>query len=107
LDLGGPAAYPYRALTDRMFALLGKRPRYWTLSPRGSRRLAGLLQALGSSLLYEYEVDWLLSDTLALAPSSFVDRPMERVEPFLRSEAARLVGREVLDLGPIQSERRV
>lgn len=103
-DLGGPAAYRYRALTDRMFALLGKRPRYWSLSPGAARRLASLLQTFGSTLLYEYEVEWLLSDTLALPPSPFLDGPMERVEPFLRAEAERLVGHAVPDLGPLPTE---
>ncbi|MCI4332853.1 MAG: hypothetical protein L3K01_03875 [Thermoplasmata archaeon] len=103
-DLGGPVAYRYRALTDRMFALLGKRARYWTLSPSGSRRLAALMQAFGSTLLYEYEVEWLLSDTLALPPSPSLNGPLQRVEPFLRVEAERLVGHVVPDLGPLRSD---
>jgi uncharacterized protein YbjT (DUF2867 family) len=101
VDLGGPVAYRYRDLTDRMFALVGKPPRYWRLSPRGGRRLAALLQSLGSSLLYAYEVDWLLSDTLALPPSRFLDGPLERVEPYLQAEAAQISGRPAPDLGPL------
>jgi uncharacterized protein YbjT (DUF2867 family) len=104
VDVGGPAAYRYRDVTDRMFALVGKRPRYWHLSPRAGVRLATLSQSLGSSLLYAYEVEWLLSDTLALPPSPRVDWPMRRVEPYLRDEAERLTGRPVPDLGPLAGQ---
>jgi uncharacterized protein YbjT (DUF2867 family) len=104
VDVGGPAAYRYRDVTDRMFALLGKRPRYWNLSPSGGVRLARLVQSLGSSRLYAYEVEWLLSDTLALPPSDRLPGPMERVEPFLRSEAERLRERPVPELGPLASQ---
>jgi len=89
-DLGGPASYRYRDLTDHMFRLLGKRPRYAHLSPMGSRRLARFLQGAGSTLLYEYEVEWLLSDMLALPPYDRLGRPLERVEPYLEREADRL-----------------
>jgi NADH dehydrogenase len=88
--LGGPVAYRYHDLTDQMFRLLGKRPRYWRLRPMGSRRLAWLLQGLGSTLLYEYEVEWLLSDMLAPPAYEGLDRPLERVEPYLAAQARRL-----------------
>ncbi|HEV8050237.1 MAG TPA: NAD-dependent epimerase/dehydratase family protein [Thermoplasmata archaeon] len=101
VDVGGPASYRYVDVTDRLFALVGKRPRYWHLSARGGVRLAGLLQSLGSTLLYAYEVEWLLSDTLALPPTPMTDGPLERVEPYLKFEAERLLGRPVPDLGPI------
>ena len=91
-DLGGPASYRYRELTDLMFQLLGKRPRYAHLSPMGARRLARLLQGIGSTLLYEYEVEWLVSDMLALPPYEGLARPLERVEPYLSREAERLRG---------------
>jgi NADH dehydrogenase len=107
VDLGGPVAYRYRDVTDRMFALLGRTPRYWHLSPAGAKLLAGLLQSLGSTLLYRYEVEWLLSDTLALAPSPFLDGPLERVEPYLEAEAARISGRPVPKLGPLPAARQV
>ncbi len=92
VDLGGPRRFAYRELTDLMFALLGKRPRYWRLSTRASVRLARALQAFGSSLLYAYEVEWLLADLLGLPPYAGLDRPLTPVEPYLRSEANRLRG---------------
>jgi uncharacterized protein YbjT (DUF2867 family) len=91
-DLGGPQRYEYRVLTDRMFQALHKRPRYWSFSDRGSVRLARLVQSLGSSLLYAYEVDWLLSDRLGLPPYEQLDRPLARVESFLDQEAENLRG---------------
>ena len=93
LDLGGPERFAYRALTDRMFAALGRAPRYFALSPANSLRLAGLLEALGSSLLYAYEVEWLLSDRLGLPAYTGLDRAAEPIGPFLDQEAARLLGR--------------
>jgi uncharacterized protein YbjT (DUF2867 family) len=104
LDLGGPVSYAYRDLTDRMFALLGKRPSYWRLSPRNSVRLAATMQRLGSRLIYAYEVEWLLSDTLALPPSKFLDGPLDRVEPYLRTETERLTGHPAPELGPLISK---
>ena len=89
VDLGGPRRYRYRDLTDRMFAALGLPARYFRLSPRNSVRLAWLLESLGSSLLYEYEAIWLLSDMLGLPAYSGLDRPLEAIEPFLDLEAAR------------------
>ncbi|HUI38450.1 MAG TPA: NAD(P)H-binding protein [Thermoplasmata archaeon] len=88
-DLGGPVRYEYRELTDLMFRLLGKRPRYWRLTPKGSLRLSWLLQSLGSRLLYEYEVEWLLADLLGLPAYTGLAQPLERVEPYLESEARR------------------
>ncbi|MCI4327759.1 MAG: NAD(P)H-binding protein [Thermoplasmata archaeon] len=101
LDVGGLASYRYRDVTDRLFELVGKRPRYWHLSPSGGVRLARLLQSLGSTRLYAYEVEWLLSDTLALPPSDRMRGPMRPVEPYLREEAERLLGRPVPELGPL------
>jgi NADH dehydrogenase len=91
IGVGGPVIYPYRDLTDLMYRLLGKRPRYWNLSRKGSLRLAGWLEHLGSSLLYSYEVEWLLSDRLGVPPYEGLDRPLTRVEPFLQSEVNRLI----------------
>ncbi len=89
---GGPRRWVYRDLTDAMFAALGLRPRYLGLSPAGGRRLARLLETIGSTLLYAYEVDWLVSDRLGLPPYEGLPSPLEPVEPFLASEAARLRG---------------
>lgn len=89
VDAGGPTRWVYRDLTDELFRVLGREPRYSRLSPRGAVRLARLMEAVGSSLLYAYEVEWLLSDRLGLAPYSGLDQPLEPVEPFLASEAAR------------------
>lgn len=86
---GGPRRWVYRELTDELFRVLGRPARYFRLSPRGSVRLAALLEALGSSLLYAYEVEWLLSDRLGLAPYEGLDRPLATVEPFLETQAAR------------------
>ncbi|MFZ0890823.1 MAG: NAD(P)H-binding protein [Thermoplasmata archaeon] len=90
LDLGGPDRYEYRRLTDRMFQALKKKPRYWSFSDRGSVRLARLVQSMGSSILYAYEVEWLLSDRLGLPPYDRLDRPLTRVEPFLDQGAENL-----------------
>lgn len=89
-DLGGPRCFTYRELTDLMYALLGKRPRYWRMSPRNGHRLAAILQTLGSSLLYAYEVDWLVADRLGLPPYSGLDRPLRSCEPYLRARADAL-----------------
>ncbi len=89
---GGPMRWPYRALTDEMFARLGLPARYVRLSPRGAVRLARVLETLGSSLLYAYEVEWLVSDLLGLPPYEGLDRPLEPVEPFLTLESRRLRG---------------
>lgn len=91
-DLGGPVRYEYRELTDLMFRLLGKRPRYWRLSPQGGIRLARVLERLGSTLLYAYEVDWLVSDRLGPPPNAELGGTLERVEPYLEAEA-RALGR--------------
>lgn len=90
LLLGGPRRYRYRDLTDRMFAALGRPPRYISLSARGSVRLARLLESMGSHLIYAYEVTWLLSDMLGLPPYAGWERPLTRAEPFLDREGARL-----------------
>jgi len=92
IDVGGPERYRYCDLTDLMFSYLGKRPRYWHLSPRSSVALAQLVQDLGSSLLYSYEVEWLLSDLLGPPPFEGLDPPMVRVEPYLQREALRRRG---------------
>ena len=91
---GGPRRWVYRELTDRLFAALGREPRYFPLGPRGSVRLARLLETFGSDLLYAYEVEWLLSDMLGLPPYVGLDRPLEPVEPFLDAEGARLGRRD-------------
>jgi uncharacterized protein YbjT (DUF2867 family) len=88
-DVGGPARYEYRELTDLLFRAVGKRPRYWRLSPSGSLRFASVLQAIGSSRLYRYEVEWLMSDRLGLPPYSGLDRPLTTVESFLHDEVGR------------------
>lgn len=92
VDVGGPVRYRYRELTDLMFRALGRSPRYVHLGPRGSVALAQLIQDLGSTLIYAYEVAWLLSDLLGPAPYPGLPSPLERVEPFLDREARRLGG---------------
>ena len=91
---GGPRAWRYRDLIDAMFAALGLPPRYFRLSKGGSVRLARLLETFGSSLLYVYEVEWLLSDMLGLPPYDGPVSPLAPVEPFLAREALRLKGRQ-------------
>ena len=83
---GGPRRWRYRDLTDALFSWSGLPPRYVPLSPRGSVRIARLLETLGSSLLYAYEVEWLLSDLLGPPPYVGLDRPLREVEPFVREE---------------------
>jgi uncharacterized protein YbjT (DUF2867 family) len=89
---GGPVRWRYRTLTDEMFERLGRTPRYIHFSPRGSVRLARFLEVVGSSLLYAYEAEWLLSDRLGLPPYEGLEEPLTPVEPFLDSEARRLRG---------------
>jgi uncharacterized protein YbjT (DUF2867 family) len=92
LPVGGPQRWKYPDLTDAMFQALGLRPRYFTLSPRGAVRLTRLLEIFGSTLLYVYEVEWLLSDMLGLPAYEGLDPPLRPIEPFLAEEAARLKG---------------
>ncbi len=87
---GGPVAWKYRDLTDLVFTAIQRPPRYLQLTPRGGMRLARLLEVFGSSLLYPYEVEWLVSDRLGLPPYVGLDRPLEHVEVFVREEAQRL-----------------
>ncbi len=93
LVLGGPERWRYRDLTDRMWSALGRPPRYWRLSATGGRRVAFLLEHLGSKLIYEYEVEWLVSDLLGLPPYEGLSRPLARVGPFLDATAAQLRAR--------------
>jgi len=90
VDAGGPRRWTYLELTDRIFEALGRPPRYLRLSGPNGTRLARVLEGLGSSLIYAYEVSWLLSDMLGLAPYEGLSPPLERVEPFLDSEGRRL-----------------
>jgi len=92
VTVGGPRRWRYRDLTDAMFAALGLPPKYFHLSGRGAIRLARLLESVGSSLLYAYEVEWLLSDMLGLSPYAGLEPPLTPLEPFLGEEAARLRG---------------
>ncbi|MGP8110452.1 MAG: SDR family oxidoreductase [Thermoplasmata archaeon] len=92
VNAGGPDRWVYRSLTDRLFEELRIAPRYFTLSPTNSVRLARFLETFGSSLLYAYEVKWLLSDLLGLPAYEGLDPPLEPVGPFLRREAARVRG---------------
>ena len=92
VSAGGPRRWRYRELTDAMFAALRLRPKYFSLSERNGVRLARFLETMGSSLLYAYEVEWLVSDMLGLPPYEGLDRPLASVEPFLVEEATRLRG---------------
>ena len=92
VTVGGPRRWSYRELAERMFVALGRRPRYLHLSPRNGVRLAWTLEHLGSTLLYAYEVEWLVSDLLGAAPYPDLGRPLDPIEPFLDREAARLRG---------------
>jgi uncharacterized protein YbjT (DUF2867 family) len=103
-DLGGPDRLRYRDLTDRMFSVLGQRPRYWTFGPRASIALGQLVQDVGSTLIYAYEVEWLLSDRLGLPPAASPGLALRPVEEYLREEAERLRGRRRTP-GKASSER--
>jgi len=87
---GGPRIWRYRELTDHLFDILGLPPRYFRLSAAGGERLARLLETVGSTLLYAYEVEWLVSDRLGLPSYEGLPTPLESVEEFLRAEGARL-----------------
>ena len=86
LTVGGPRRWRYRDLTDAMFRLAGLPPRYVHLRPSTSVRLAAFLETVGSTLLYAYEVEWLLADMLGLPPYVGLDRPLADAEPFLREQ---------------------
>jgi uncharacterized protein YbjT (DUF2867 family) len=90
VDAGGPRRWTYLELTERIFSALRRPPRYLHLSGPNGIRLARLLERLGSSLLYAYEVEWLLSDELGLPSYEGLPTPLEPVEPFLDAEASRL-----------------
>ena len=87
VTVGGPRRWRYRDLTDLLFQAQGLSPRYFHLGPTASVWLARTLETLGSSLLYAYEVEWLLSDMLGLPPYPGLDRPLADAEPFVRSLA--------------------
>jgi NADH dehydrogenase len=87
--VGGPRRWRYRDLTDTLFRVAGLRPRYLSLGPANSVRLARLLETLGSSLLYAYEVEWLLADMLGLPAYVGLGRPLRTIEPFLGEEVLR------------------
>jgi nucleoside-diphosphate-sugar epimerase len=88
VDVGGPETFQYRELTELLFRVAGRRPRYWWMTVRNGVRLASVLQSLGATLLYAYEVEWLTSDRLVQPVASTIGGPLERVEPYLRSLAA-------------------
>jgi uncharacterized protein YbjT (DUF2867 family) len=92
VTVGGPRRWRYRDLTDALFRAEGRAPRYVHFGPRNSVRLAAFLEAVGSSLLYAYEVEWLLSDMLGLPPYVGLDRPLADVEPFVEEEVRRAQG---------------
>jgi NADH dehydrogenase len=90
--VGGPRRWRYRDLTDALFRVAGLRPRYVRIGAANSVRLARLLETLGSSLLYAYEVEWLLADMLGLPPYVGLGRPLRTVGPFLEEEVLRARG---------------
>lgn len=92
VDAGGPERWVYSELTDRMFAVLGRPPRYVRLAPRTSVAVAQLVQDLGSSLIYAYEVEWLLSDRLGLPPYPVPGPALRPVGEYLVAEAQRIGG---------------
>jgi uncharacterized protein YbjT (DUF2867 family) len=92
-NAGGPTRWRYRDLTDRMFSAIGRPPQYLRLTVKGGIRLARLLETFGSSLLYAYEVEWLVSDHLGLPAYRGLDAPLTEVGPFLERAASELAGR--------------
>ncbi len=89
VDAGGPRRWTYRDLTEAIFRAVGRPPKYLRLGPRGAVRLARVLERFGSSLVYAYEVEWLLADQLGLSPYTGLSRPLSEIEPFLAEEARR------------------
>jgi uncharacterized protein YbjT (DUF2867 family) len=90
VDVGGPESFRYRDLTDLMFRCLDQRPHYWRMSLRSGLWITRAMVGLGSSLLYPYEVEWLVSDRLSLPPYRGLDPPMQRVRDYLAAEAGRV-----------------
>ncbi|MCI4365661.1 MAG: NAD(P)H-binding protein [Thermoplasmata archaeon] len=87
VDAGGPEVWRYRDLTNLLFEVSGRPPRYLHLTPTGGMRLARTLELFGSSLLYPYEVEWLVSDRLGLPAYQGLPTPLQPVREFLRGEA--------------------
>ncbi|MGA8664810.1 MAG: NAD(P)H-binding protein [Thermoplasmata archaeon] len=102
VEAGGPKVWEYRDLCDRLFESLGLPPKYLRMSPSGGRDVARLLESVGSTLLYAYEVEWLVSDRLGLPRYEGLDPPLRPVEEFLREEALRSrgVGSHAPSVGP-------
>jgi uncharacterized protein YbjT (DUF2867 family) len=89
-DLGGPVRYRYRELTDLLFRALGLPPKYIRLRRSSALGLTRFMVGTGSTVLYPYEVEWLMSDLLGVAAYGGLDRALTPVEPFLVGEAANL-----------------
>jgi uncharacterized protein YbjT (DUF2867 family) len=83
LDVGGPRRYEYRALTDLLYRTVHRTPRYWTMRPSSGIRLARLLESFGSTLLYAYEVEWLVEDLLGLPPYEGLEGGLRTLEGYL------------------------
>jgi uncharacterized protein YbjT (DUF2867 family) len=88
VDIGGPDRLRYLELTDLLFRVAGKRPRYLRMSVRRGIQLTRWLVRFGSTLLYPYEVEWLASDLLGLPEYREIDPPLMRVQTYLK-EAGR------------------
>jgi uncharacterized protein YbjT (DUF2867 family) len=83
---GGPERFTYRELLGLLSRAVGRRPHLVRVSPRMGRWAVKGFNALGWHVLYTYEYDWLLSDTLGFPPPAGSFRPFLRLEDFLRGK---------------------
>ncbi len=83
---GGPERMTYRELLELLSRAVGREPHLIRVSPRVGRWAVQAFNALGWHVLYTYEYDWLLSDTLGFPAPSGLPRPLLRLKEFLRGK---------------------
>ncbi len=83
---GGPDRMTYRELLGLLARAVGREPHLVRVSPRMGRWAVQAFNAVGWHVLYTYEYDWLLSDTLGFPPPPDLPRPFLRLEEFLQGK---------------------
>ncbi|EQD54197.1 NAD-dependent epimerase/dehydratase [mine drainage metagenome] len=83
---GGPERMTYRELLGLLSRAVGRDLRLVRVSPRAGRWAVRGFNALGWHVLYTYEYDWLLSDTLGFPAPTGLPRPFLHLEEFLRGK---------------------
>lgn len=80
---GGPERMTYLELLDLLRRELSLDVRWMKVSPRTGRLAVQLFNAVGWHILYTYEYDWLLSDTLGFPAPPHPDRKFLTLREFL------------------------